>query len=141
MLNRELWIPLIDFGLLVFIWTVQLVVYPSFKYFPADALLRWHGVYSGAVSIVVMPLMIAQVALHGWRLYEHLSPGNLLAFILVVSTWLVTFVVFVPLHSKISLDQELAQSLAKLVSYNWIRTGLWSLIFLVGLFIAQNKRV
>ena len=136
MLNREIWIQLVDFGLLVFIWTIQLVVYPSFKYFPPDALLKWHVTYTGAVSIIVMPLMITQIALHSWRLYDHFSQINLLTLILVASTWLVTFMIFVPLHNKISLNQELTQSLANLVSYNWLRTVLWSLIFLIGMLAA-----
>lgn len=138
MLNREIWIQQVDFGLLVFIWTIQLVVYPGFKYYPTDFLLKWHGVYTGAVSIIVMPLMITQIVLHGWRMYETGSAVDWLALLLVISTWLVTFVIFVPLHNKISLNRELVQSLADLVLYNWIRTVLWSLIFLVGLFAARN---
>ena len=133
MLSRDIWIQLVDFGLVVFIWTIQLVVYPSFRYFPADSILKWHGVYTGAVSIIVMPLMITQVVLHGWRLYANFSFANLCLLILVASTWIVTFVVFVPLHNKISLNQELAQNVANLASYNWMRTTLWSLIFLGGL--------
>ena len=133
-----MWIQLVDFGLVVFIWTIQLVVYPSFKYFPSDSLLKWHGIYTGAVSIIVMPLMITQVVLHGWLLYDTLSPSNSLTLILVVSTWAVTFAVFVPLHDKISSNQELTQSLANLVSYNWLRTALWSLIFIVGMLTVRK---
>lgn len=138
MLNSEVWIQLVDFGLVVFIWTIQLVVYPSFRYFPSECLLKWHGVYTGAVSIIVMPLMVTQVVLHGWRINNEFSLFSLLIFILVVSTWLVTFIIFVPLHNKISSDQKLTQSLANLVSYNWIRTFLWSLIFLAGVLTAQK---
>ena len=133
MLSRDIWIHLTNFGLFVFIWTIQLVVYPSFRYFPAESLLKWHGVYTGAVTVIVMPLMIAQVALHGLRLFDGFSAWNLCSFLLVASTWVVTFFLFVPLHNKISLDQNMAQSVVSLVSYNWIRTALWSLIFFVGL--------
>ena len=141
MLNRELWIQLVDFGLLVFIWTIQLVVYPSFRYFPADSLLKWHGTYTSAVSIIVMPLMITQLTLHAWRVYDSFSHGNLLLLLLVIGTWAVTFVIFVPLHNKISLGHELTESLANLVLYNWIRTALWGLIFLIGLFIRHESMV
>lgn len=85
-----------------------------------------------------MPLMVTQVVLHGWRINNEFSLFSLLIFILVVSTWLVTFIIFVPLHNKISSDQKLTQSLANLVSYNWIRTFLWSLIFLAGVLTAQK---
>lgn len=138
MLNKETWMQLVDFGLLVFIWTIQLVAYPSFRYFPVESLLKWHKNYTRAVSIIVMPLMISQVLLHGWLVFEDATLLNWLTLILVISTWLVTFIVFVPLHSKISINQELSQSLEYLISYNWIRTILWSLIFFVGLFTVQK---
>ena len=138
MLSRNVWIQLVGFGLVIFIWTIQLVVYPSFRYFPSDCLLKWHGVYTGAVSIIVVPLMVTQVVLHGWRLCDEFALVRLLIFILVLSAWLVTFLIFVPLHNKISSDRELTQSLANLVSYNWVRTVLWSLIFLVGVLTARK---
>lgn len=138
MLNKETWMQLVDFGLLVFIWTIQLVAYPSFRYFSVESLLKWHKNYTRAVSIIVMPLMISQVLLHGWLVFEDATLLNWLTLILVISTWLVTFIVFVPLHSKISINQELSQSLEYLISYNWIRTILWSLIFFVGLFTVQK---
>lgn len=138
-LNREIWIQLVDFGLLVFIWTIQLVVYPSFRYFPAASLMKWHEAYTGAVSIIVMPLMITQVFLHGWRTLENATLVNWLTLTLVISTWLITFAVFIPLHNKISFNQELVQSFENLISYNWIRTGLWSMIFLVGILTVRNS--
>jgi hypothetical protein len=138
MVNRDVWIHLVNFGLVIFIWTIQLVVYPSFKYFSADSLLKWHSVYTSAVTVIVMPLMVTQIALHGWRLYNHFSAAHGLMMLLVISTWAVTFVVFVPLHNKIALNQDLVQTLSHLISYNWMRTILWSMIFLVGLFIAQK---
>ena len=139
MLNRELWIQLVDFGLFVFIWNIQLVVYPSFRYFSTDSLLKWHETYTGAVSTIVMPLMITQLTLHAWRVYDSFSLSNLLLLLLAMSTWAVTFVIFVPLHNKISLGYELKENLVSLVSYNWIRTALWSLIFLIGLFIRHES--
>ncbi len=139
MLGREIWIQRIDFGLMVFIWTIQLVVYPSFKYFPTDSLLKWHTTYTGSVSIIVLPLMATQVALHSWRLYDQFLLVNLFAWLLVVSTWVVTFIIFVPLHNKIPLNHALTQNLHSLVTYNWIRTFLWNLIFFIGMFIAKDK--
>ena len=136
--DREIWIQLVDFGLLVFIWTIQLVVYPSFRYFSPDSLLKWHAIYTGSVSMIVMPLMVTQVALHGWRLYDDFSWFNLLGLLLVVSTWIVTFVVFLPLHRKISLNHQLPKNLADLVAYNWTRTALWSLICLMDLFMTKK---
>lgn len=138
MSGKEIWVQRIDFGLFVFIWIIQLAVYPSFRYFAASDLLRWHAVYTSAVAVVVMPLMISQVFMHAWRVHASCSLTNLLTISLVLGTWLVTFVIFVPLHNKIALNHELAKSLWDLVAYNWIRTALWSLIFFVGLFNVQD---
>ena len=130
---KMIWVKLIDFGLVVFIWTIQLVVYPSFRYYNPDSLLKWHGVYTSAVSVIVLPLMVSQIMLHGWCLLREYSLVNLLKGLLVVSTWLVTFAIFVPLHNKITLNQELPETLSRLIAYNWIRTGLWSMIFILEL--------
>lgn len=137
-MNSVFWVSLIDFGLMVFIWTIQLVVYPSFKYYPSGSLLKWHSVYTTAVSIIVLPLMVSQIVLHGWRLWDNYSTVNLLKGLLVLSTWLVTFAIFVPLHSKIALNRELPETLSRLVAYNWIRTGLWSAIFIVELLVISE---
>ncbi|MFQ3270452.1 MAG: hypothetical protein ACI9A1_000767, partial [Lentimonas sp.] len=85
------WIQLIDFGLVVLIWMVQLVVYPSFKYYPASDLLKWHRAYTASMAVVVLPLMLAQLILHGWRLYHEFSFNHGWLMLLVISTWLLTF--------------------------------------------------
>ena len=126
------WIPLIDFGLVILIWMVQLVVYPSFKYYPASDLLKWHRAYTSAMTVVVVPLMLAQLILHGWRLYHEVSFDTGWLMLLVVSAWLLTFTIFVPLHHKITANQELPVTLSKLVAYNWSRTVIWSVIFVWG---------
>jgi hypothetical protein len=128
------WIPLIDFGLVVLIWMVQLVVYPSFKYIPAAALLQWHCCYTARITVVVMPLMIAQVVLHGVRCYDDFSLYNAGLLLLVIATWMTTIFIFVPLHRKISASTMATTTLRSLVGYNWIRTSLWSIIFIADSF-------
>ena len=136
MLGQAFWILLIDFGLMVFIWTIQLVVYPGFRHLSPEALLRWHSIYTSRVTVIVMPLMVAQIVLHGWRLHNEFSMVTLFIVCLVASTWLITFAVFVPLHNRIASNQKLTQNLTNLVLYNWLRTALWSLIFIIGVFAA-----
>ena len=136
--NSMHWISLIDFGLVVLIWMVQLVVYPSLKYYPAGDLLRWHRVYTANMTVVVLPLMLAQLILHAWRAYSEASLNHGWILLLVISTWLLTFAVFVPLHGKIAANRELASTLSRLVAYNWIRTVIWSLIFVCGLGVFEG---
>ena len=124
------WILLVDFGLLVLIWMIQLVVYPSFKYFSSTALLQWHRHYTARITVVVMPLMIAQVVLHAYRCYADFTLSNAWLLLLVISTWITTVTIFVPLHNQITAADALPATLTKLVNYNWIRTATWSVIFL-----------
>jgi len=127
------WIPLTDFGLVVLIWIVQLVVYPSFKYYSSSDLLKWHPIYTSRMTVVVLPLMLSQLLLHAWRLYHEVSVNHAFLMLCVLSTWLPTFIAFVPLHHQITANQDLSATLSKLVAYNWIRTVIWSVIFVWGL--------
>ena len=52
----------VDFGLLVLILMVQVIVYPSFLHFSKTNLIKWHQSYTPKITTIVAPLMIAQVA-------------------------------------------------------------------------------
>ena len=70
-------IPLIrllfDFGLLVLIWLVQLVIYPSFLYYEQDNLKRWHEKYTQKITYVVLPLMMGQLIITTIHLFNDFS--------------------------------------------------------------------
>jgi hypothetical protein len=124
-----------DAGLLVLIWLVQLVIYPSFRHYKDSELKQWHLIYTSRISLVVLPLMLSQLVLSCWLAIE--SNWDILFTInglLVVLTWLSTFALFVPLHQKIdNQSQNLSVYVEKLISFNWIRTILWSIIVLMTL--------
>ena len=126
-------IKLFDMGMFVLIWIVQLIIYPGFGYYSNDQLQQWHPIYTKAITIIVLPLMLGQLVLHGWRLWSQFSILYLVVFIMVLSNWAITFFVSVPLHSKISSGENIGVSVEKLVGTNWYRTILWSLIFLSGI--------
>lgn len=123
---------IIDFGLVVLIWMVQLVVYPSFLYFEKGGLLSWHSRYTPAITQIVAPLMFAQLIIASVRIFDSLSYYTITYAALVVLIWIVTFVVFIPLHEKIQLGVFTNQTLTKLVKYNWFRTLIWTLLFIVS---------
>ena len=125
------WKAIVDFGLVVLIWMTQLVVYPSFTYFSENDLVNWHTRYTAAVSIVVMPLMLSQVALHGLGLVQDFTWIKVAAAVLIGLAWVNTFFYAVPLHNQIAAQQDVALASKGLVSVNWFRTVLWSLVFLL----------
>lgn len=121
----------IDFGLLVLIWMVQLVVYPSFLFFDPPGLRRWHAKYTVMITIIVLPLMFGQVVFHAVGIWEAISTPQVIQVVLIVGAWGVTFFRAVPLHRRIDLGQNTSETIKSLIRWNWSRTILWSLVFLI----------
>lgn len=124
----------IDFGLVVLIWMTQLIIYPSFRYYSAEELVNWHSKYTISISIIVMPLMLSQVALHAYSLFNEFNILKLVTVLLIIAVWINTFLFAVPLHNKIGIGNEPLKSAGDLVNINWYRTLLWSAIFAISLF-------
>lgn len=121
-------------GLLVLIWMVQLIIYPSFVRMNEENLLDWHPQYSRRISLIVIPLMFLQL---GLIIFLSVTRGNLIHYIslvLIILVWLSTFLQAVPLHNKIASQKEIQSSAEKLVKVNWIRTTLWTIVFFLELF-------
>ena len=133
-----MYLKIIDFGLVVLIWVVQLVVYPGFHYYEKEALVKWHTRYTRNISLVVMPLMTVQLALHGYWLVKDFNFVRLWIFIMILAAWAVTFLFAVPLHENISRNKEIAFAVESLVKINWIRTVLWTLVFVMS-FLTHQK--
>jgi len=126
---------LCDFGLVVLIWMVQLLIYPSFKHMSSESLLAWHDEYSKGISIIVVPLMLGQLLLSGLLLMREISTYRAFDVFLVVTVWVVTFGIFVPIHSAIANNRFSRQLLQGLVIKNWMRTIIWTGIFLLNLYM------
>jgi hypothetical protein len=124
-----------DVGLLVLIWLIQLVVYPSFAFYSDENLINWHAHYTNRISIIVMPLMLGQLFLtFGQLFFVGLEWLTVISCILVVLLWMYTFRRFVPLHSQISVGLADKGTAKNLVTYNWWRTALWTILPILDLF-------
>lgn len=128
------WRLIVDFGLVILIWMTQLVVYPSFTFFDENDLVDWHGRYTTAISVIVMPLMLSQVALHGFALFQGFSWLGVFVAILIALIWINTFLFAVPLHNQITAQNNIHDAAVELVRINWYRTVLWTLVFLLSLY-------
>ena len=124
-----------DSGLLVLIWMVQLIIYPSFSYYQHEDLFQWHSSYTKRIGVVVIPLMVAQLIISLIQVYTTPDFYSILYSTLVVGAWLSTFVMFVPLHDNISKERDVAISIKKLKLHNWLRTVLWSFIFMLTCYL------
>lgn len=121
---------LLDFGLVVLIFLVQLVIYPSFTHMNAADLKKWHPSYTKQVTLVVLPLMVGQAVVVLLQVFQAFTYLNLTSLLLVIALWLLTFLHAVPLHAQIDNTDEPLPAAHKLVTANRIRVFLWLLLFI-----------
>ena len=122
---------LIDFGMLVFTWVIQLIVYPSFKYYNKSNLDDWHPIYTQRVSLIVIPLMVGQLVFHLIGTFDTPSLYKVISLLLIVLAWVLTFVFAVPLHGQLSSSNNPDKTINQLIKVHWGRTVSWSLVFLI----------
>lgn len=117
---------LISWGLVVLIWIIQLVHYPSFHYIDPAKFIDFHGHHSRSITVIVMPLMLAELAISFLIAYRSgFAPVDTIALVMVIGIWLSTFLIQIPLHNQLSLGNDIGV-VTKLVNTNWIRTFLWT---------------
>lgn len=127
------------------IWTIQVVHYPLFAEVGASDFPRYHALHGARITLLVGPLMLAEVALSFGLLTE---PGELPAWLpwagaaLVAIAWISTAFLSVPLHGALgSASPEQRPSLiARLVLTNWPRTLAWTARAALLLFAAVRHR-
>jgi hypothetical protein len=121
-----------DFGLLVLIWMIQLIVYPSFLYYKTENLVVWHRRYTPLIGGIVAPLMVLQLGIAIYQITILFSFFNVINLVVVVIIWASTVSQFVPIHSNISKGRVSEKMLLSLVKKNWLRTILWTLLFILS---------
>lgn len=119
-----------DTGLLVLIWMVQLIIYPSFLFYKKEALRQWHAIYVKRISFIVIPLMFGQTLTAVYQCFGSINTYTLCSVLLILLVWVLTFVLFVPRHNAVANHLYTAKTLKELVALNWYRTAIWSVICL-----------
>lgn len=125
---------LVDFGMVILLWLVQLIIYPSFQKIAADQLVAWHGVYTFRIAFVIVPMLFSQLLLWIYCVFHSRSIASIIGMILVLACWALTFFVSVKLHQKIERGEGSEQVLQALVQTNWYRTICWTAVLIIGLF-------
>ena len=120
---------IIDFGLVILIWMVQLIVYPSFKYYQKQDLILWHQKYTKRIAFIVVPLMLIQLGIAVFNMFHQFNHTTIVTLSVVIFLWIFTFLSFAPLHFKISEGKHTQKQLQLLIKRNWLRTFLWSSLF------------
>ncbi len=119
---------MVDSGLLVLIWLVQVIIYPSFHHINKENFKTWHRSYTRAISSIVSPLMLLQAIL---ELYQA-SAGEprWWRVLLIIAIFYTTFLFSVPCHKKLQSNGKDTAIIDRLVRTNWLRTLLWTLLFI-----------
>ena len=124
----DAWRVYVDFGLLILIWLVQLIIYPSFAHVREDVFIKWHNQYTGLISLFVAPLMLGQSVLCAGLLLLAGRPLDLFQVVMVLIVWLSTIFLSVPCHSRMHKIGYEPATIQRLVRTNWIRTIAWTLM-------------
>jgi hypothetical protein len=132
---------LIDFGLVVLIWMIQRIVYPSFLYYNTQDLAAWHKEYTSRFSAIAVPLMFGQLGISIYQLIISTNLHTVASVAIIILVWIATFFQFVPIHSDISKERANEKILKALVNKNWLRTFLWTLLFIMNCIIVFQKQL
>ena len=116
-----------DSGLLLLIWLVQLIIYPSFRYTEEKEFILWHTRYMSIISLIVSPLILLQIGVELVHIFNNDYRWIRMLMILAVLTS--TFSLSVPNHKRLSRYGKDPIIISRLVLTNWLRTVLWSLLF------------
>lgn len=121
--------------MLVVVWLVQLFIYPGLRRIERDKFKNWHARYLKLAGYIIGPLMLGQL---GFAIGKVISADRWVSeaslySALVLLTWIVTFRVFVPIHDSLQEKGHNLGLIGQLVTANWMRTILWSLIVFVSL--------
>ncbi len=127
------------------IWFVQLVHYPLFILVSDFSFETYESSHQFRTSLVVIPAMITELLSALVLLYQGAFSSEkllhryfLLSLILLGVVWLSTFLIQVPLHSRLEQGFS-ATSIHSLVISNWIRTMAWTLRSVFLIIILRSK--
>ena len=118
---------IIDLIFVYFIWVVQLIIYPSFKFISTELFKKWHNKYCFRVGFFVLPLMLAQLLAGAANLYND---NEWFSFLIVSLTWISTFFISAPIHNKLKIIGKSDQFIDKLIITNWLRVFLWTTLLI-----------
>lgn len=97
-----------------------------FKLIEAPHWPRFHRIHSRNITFIVFPLMLIELLTSLQLFLNNENFSNSLALGCAAATWVVTIIVFIPLHNKVA-TRPLPDKLTLLSRLNWIRTLIWTL--------------
>jgi hypothetical protein len=106
------------------IWVVEVAVYPLYARVGPESFVGYHAAWSGAITLVVGPLMLAEVAAGAW-LFTERPKLALVAAVPVAVAWAATAFWAVPMHAKLDAG-FVVTAWNSLLWANHVRTAAWT---------------
>lgn len=120
------------------IWLIQLVHYPSFQFIQHDKFFSFNCFHQKMMTYLVAPIMVLELLAGVALLFaQTLSSFTLLNMVSIVFLWGMTFLVSVPLHTKLLNYAYNLAVIKQLIRTNWPRTIIWSLRA-IGLIVVMK---
>ncbi len=108
------------------IWTIQMVHYPLFAQVGPEHFVAYHRRHTREITLVVGPLMLAELVTAALLVLEgNRDPWLLASLPLLALIWISTGFVQIPLHNTLTSGFD-AHEHRRLVTTNWWRTAAWS---------------
>lgn len=107
------------------IWQIQLLTYPQFLKIPHSAFPDYHQAHTWRMAWLVMPVMVAELALAFSSVWIDANAFTVSALALVLIAWGSTGCIQVPLHNRLSNGYD-EKTICSVIRTNWIRTLAWT---------------
>ncbi len=124
---------LIDTAIVILIWLVQFIIYPTYHHIEKNDFSQWHYNYMQSISYFVMPLMLAQGLIIIYQFFQRPSYWVYASALGILIAWLSTFIYSVPCHSVLQQDGYDEIITDRLILTNWIRTISWTFVLIFGI--------
>ncbi len=111
------------------IWFVQIAHYPLFPLVGDRHFAAYERAYTARVTRVVLPAMLAELALALWLWWiapPAQAPWATTGLLLLAAVWASTFLLQVSCHAVLARHPD-ARTMRRLVATNWLRTAAWTL--------------
>ena len=116
----------VTWALVGLIWTIQMVHYPLFAQVGPEHFVAYHRRHTREITLVVGPLMLAELVTAALLVLEgNRDPWLLASLPLLALIWISTGFVQIPLHNTLTAGFD-AHAHRRLVTTNWWRTAAWS---------------
>ncbi len=117
-------------ALVAVIWTVQLLIYPNFRFVEKSSFQKFHQFHTERITLIVGPLMLVEAFSATYLCLQIQTSFWFLNLLSIGILWALTAFVSVPIHNRLAQRETaefLEPEIARLIRTNWLRTLLWSI--------------